>query len=458
MNEHILYFNGIDADSGDYLRPPKTLYLEPPQERRPRYVRYDVDLKDLASAGWGIVLACGDPLEKVILEALTPLLDLRRSQASGEKPNRYQEFTGDRGYLQGESKLDFLERLGIGPGPVDPDRLPYYILIVGSPEQIPYSFQYELDVPCGVGRIYFESVEEYARYARSVVEAETRAPERPRKVVLFGAQSDPPTEVSVNELLVPLGEALQKRSNWELETIFGEAASKSRLGAVLGGEETPSILFTAGHGVGFRCGGPNQRLSQGALLCQDWPGKGHLATPAHYFTADDVSGSTRLRGLVSFHFACYSAGTPIHDDFSLNGGRPQIAPQAFVARLPMSLLSHPAGGSLAFVGHVDQACESSFVWRTAGSQVLVFTECLARLQDYYPVGAALEPLSQRYAELAASLTSMFDRSQLNSGISDEIVLLQHACRDARNYVIVGDPAVRLPVATPPPAKRRILRG
>lgn len=457
MNEHILYFNGIDAERGDYLRPPETLYLEPRKERRSRYVRYDVDLKDLASTGWGIIFAWGDPQEKAILDALAPLLDLRRSQASRVNPERYQKYTGDRGYRYGESNLDFLERLGVGPGPVDPDHCPYYLLIAGSPEKIPYAFQYDLDVSYAVGRIHFETVEEYAQYATSVVEAETRTPERPRKIVLFGAESDPATETSVNDLLVPIGKELQRRSNWKLESILSEAASKSKLGAVLGGEETPSILFTAGHGVGFSCGGPNQRLRQGSLLCQDWPGRGHLATPAHYFAADDVSGSARLRGLISFHFACYSAGTPIHDDFSLKGGRPQISPEAFVARLPMKLLSHPSGGSLAFVGHVDQACESSFVWKTAGSQVLVFTECLARLQDYYPVGAALEPLNQRYAELTAGLTTMLDQS-LGSKTADEIMLLRHACRDARNYVIVGDPAVRLPAATPPPEKKRVLRG
>jgi hypothetical protein len=194
------------------------------------------------------------------------------------------------------------------------------------------------------------------------------------------------------------------------------------------------------------------------LLCQDWPGKGHLATPEHYFTADDLSNSARLGGLISVHFACYSAGTPIYNGFSKNGDRQQISPEAFVARLPQSLLSHPAGGALAVVGHVDQACESSFLWKTAGSQVHAFADCLFRLQDHFPLGAALEPLNRRHAELAADLVSAMDSLEFHPELADEVAFLQNACRDARNYVIVGDPAVRLPAATPPPKKKRVLRG
>lgn len=453
MDEQILYFNGID-ESGEYLRAPEVLCLAPRKKQKKRYVRYDVELKDLASAGWGIILAFKDPLESAILDALKPLLDLRRSQAAGVVPERYQEYIDERGYRAGESKVKFLERLGVGPGPVDPKRLPYYLLIVGSPEQIPYSFQYQLDVPCAVGRIHFDTMEEYARYAQSVVDAELQAAEKPRKVVLFGASSDPATVISVEDFLAPLGAELRKRKDWELDTVFGERASKAHLATILGGEDTPSLLFTAGHGVGFHCGGPSQRLKQGALLCQDWPGKGHPATPEHYFTADDISNSARLSGLISFHFACYSAGTPTHDDFSRNGDRPRLSPEAFVARLPKGLLSHPAGGSLAFVGHVDQACECSFVWQTAGSQVAAFADSLFRLQDHYPVGAALEPLNERHAELAADLASTRDRLESEPDLEGEVALLQHAWRDARNYVIVGDPAVRLPSAAPPPKRYR----
>ena len=166
-------------------------------------------------------------------------------------------------------------------------------------------------------------------------------------------------------------------------------------------------------------------------------------------SADDLDSSARLGGLISFHFACYSAGTPAFDGFSTNGERP-IAPEPFVARLPQRMLSHPGGGALAVVGHVDTAIESSFLWKMAGSQVLTFSNTLWRLLEGYPVGAAMEPMNRRYMEISSDLYSGDIEHR-----EDWEAFLRMACQDARNYVIVGDPAVRLPT---PPQKKRTMRS
>jgi hypothetical protein len=39
--------------------------------------------------------------------------------------------------------------------------------------------------------------------------------------------------------------------------------------------------------------------------------------------------------------------------------------------------------------------------------------------------------------------------------AEKVAFLRMACQDARNYVIVGDPAVRLPCT---PQKKRVMRG
>jgi hypothetical protein len=117
-------------------------------------------------------------------EALSPLLRLREAQAGG----RFRVYAGAEGYRPDDSKSAWLARppRKMGPGPADPDKVPYYLLICGSPEQIPYRFQSQLDVQYAVGRIHFDTLDEYANYARSVVEAETGSLRLSRRMQLFG--------------------------------------------------------------------------------------------------------------------------------------------------------------------------------------------------------------------------------------------------------------------------------
>ena len=496
-----LAFNGVDGAGGGYLLPPLSARevarvargerlagdpLPGIQERRAyredlrRWHRYlldapggrgtaeGIDPRDLAQAGWGVVFA--HDADPAVREALGELLAHRKAQAGARKERYYREFAGPDGYRPGESKGAFLARHGAGPGPADPRRVPYYLLLVGGPEALPWAFQYQLDVQYAVGRLHLPTPDAYARYARSVVAAETGAGGAlaPR-AAFFGAQNadDRATRLSATELVAPLAQAFRARyPGWAVEAEVGAGATKARLGALLGGPATPALLFSASHGVGFPSGDPRQAPHQGALLCQDWPGPQEwrqALPPEFYFGAEDVQEGAGLLGLIAFHFACYGAGTPRLDDFAHQGPlnaqgvqqRQEIAPEAFVARLPQRLLGHPRGGALAVVGHVERAWGYSFRWGQAGPQRGTFESALWRLAEGHPIGSAMEFFNERYAALSTSLSAELEDIKFGKVPDDlELAGLWTAHNDARSYVVLGDPAVRLPLAAGEPAGGR----
>ncbi|HEX7183103.1 MAG TPA: hypothetical protein VF756_14770, partial [Thermoanaerobaculia bacterium] len=434
MDPDLLVFNGVDADTGDYLRQPVRLgemarLMKPgPQEGRKSDVREkaplaDIDPRDLAQTGWGVLF--GPDATPEIRQALAPLLDHRQAQAGRET----ERFFRSCDLAPEETYESFRRQYRLGPGPVAPGRMPYYLLLVAGPGSVPFDFQYQLDIQYAVGRIWFDSMEEYAAYAASVVAAETRPAPPSRQAVLFSPvhPDDPLTQLSSAKLVAPLARTLaEKAYGWEVRVRIGEEARKEDLAGLLGGPETPALLFTAGHGIGLRLDDRRQRDLQGALLCQGWGGpKARQISRGDYFSAGDLPEGARLDGLVTFFFACYSAGTPQTDSFAhLDTRRLQeAAREAFLARLPQKLLGRPGGGALAAIGHIDQAWPCSFLWEDEWEHTQVFESALRLLMRGYPIGAAMEHFGQRYAEIAAEISSRLE-PVAGAGAGNERALLK----------------------------------
>lgn len=454
-----LPLHGLDATTGErsaagWTREKMLRALRArPAIPTPKAVRFGVDTGDIDSAGWGVIFPRDQ--DPAIRAALAPLLAHRRTQARAGRHDLFRDYAGSGGVAAAESVEDFLVRHRVPCGAADPKRMPYYLLLVGGPAEISYSFQHRLDLQYAVGRIHFDRLEDYAHYAESVVRAETTAPRRARRAVLFGPRhaGDEATRLSTDQLLQPLATELAagRRRRFTIVPVLAGAASKARLTAALGAEERPAFLLTAAHGLEFPCHHPWQATRQGALVTQDWPGWGDWQgpiTPDVSFAADDVPETADVAGLISFHFGCFSAGTPPRDEFAHGQRRKpaQIADPPFVAALPKRLLAHPRGGALACVGHVERAWAYSFFSQQTGAQTAAFADCCAALFARQPIGAAMESFAQRLTEAASTLVAGLEPRELGGKVgAAELAQLWTMHNDAKCYAIVGDPAVRLAV-------------
>lgn len=473
-----LYINGIDAETGQYLTAPMTF------EEAARFVRGEpfdrglvrffkrmwrrltrghlglpagVHADNIPQAGWAVVFHQDE--EPGVKEVLQPLIDHRREQVGDGSRVKVLAYDGQ------QDAHSWLASQGVAPGTVMPWRVPFYLLLVGSPERIPFPFGHLLDVEYAVGRLHFDDVDGYSQYVDSLLAYENgQAPPRAKRAVFFATRHrfDRATQLSADDLVGPLADGLPPQNGepaqlpvaeaqgYQTEKLHAEEATKAALAGILtppAGMLPPAFLFTASHGLGYRQPSPDQYEKHGALICQDWPGFGSFAE-GYFFSAEDLAAESRVHGLIAFLFACYGAGTPAYDRFLHIPGEPppQISDRPFLAALPKALLSHPGGGALACIGHVERAWSYSIRTAEAGPVIQPFRNTIQRILSGQPVGFAVKDFNERYSALSTSQSQLLERASLGLQASDRELAITWAMRnDAEGYLVVGDPAVRLRV-------------
>ncbi|MEZ4340067.1 MAG: hypothetical protein R3B82_25890 [Sandaracinaceae bacterium] len=403
-----------------------------------------VDDDDLAEAGWAVVFPAGGGAETAARrKRLKDLLALREDQA-GE---HYREYT----YEPGWGAHEFLTKNKTGYDLANPSggKVPYYVLLVGSPEEIPFYFQSQLDRMYAVGRLHFDEPEAYARYADAVEKAESSAVSRKKRALFWGTKNkaDKSTALSHRYLAEPLAKETERAfGDWSVERALGDDATKQAL--LDATEDAPALLFTASHGVGFASGHARQAREQGALVCQDWPGPvlaaGQPITPAMLFAASDLA-EANVAGAMAFLFACYGMGTPSRDTFAERvKAAATIAPSPFLSALPMALLGHAKGSALAVIAHVDRAWSTSFKWGGNRDQHEAIRSVVHALMKRRRVGAAMEYMGQRCMQLETAYKDERDAVDHGRDPRPEVeASLALGSKDAFRYALLGDPAVKL---------------
>jgi hypothetical protein len=410
------------------------------------YSFHTPDLNDPLEAKWALLLPPRSKENEAIAAALKPLVDHRQGQVwFSEKSIVVDQ---EKWIMDQYSQMEESDR-------------PYYVLLAGKPEDIPFRFQYTLDVNAAVGRLSFDSPEEYARYAGKVVEFETNANSFVNKKAVFFATDhrlDDPTHISRRYMTNPLVKMIQD-VGVQVSYFPGDQATLNNLQSSSGGADAPALIYTASHGLAVpgsdAAAEEDRRKMQGAIVCQDY--NGHSGV----FSADQVPAESFGHGSIFLAFACYGAGTPKESDFFHWIKIPSLLDccptQDFIAALPKRLLSHPQG-PLAFVGHIDPAWVYSFAdpdrfegdkgW---GTRMAPFRQAVDHLFQGATVGYAVKRFNEIYATFSVKLANIedqFRRDTTRGGDpqwTKEMIDIWMIRNDTQNFIVLGDPAVKAKV-------------
>lgn len=100
---------------------------------------------------------------------------------------------------------------------------------------------------------------------------------------------------------------------------------------------------------------------------------------------------------------------------------------------------------LGFVGHVERAWNCSFIGHRVGPQLDTFLSTMRALMSGWRLGHAMEYFGKWYAAGTAELHEALDGVRMKGDLPNDplIARLRMENNDARSYVVLGDPAVRL---------------
>jgi len=410
--------------------------------------------------GWGLVLPDDDSVGAAAKaageDAPEPIQKLLRSRPNspvlryrGDLQQRYL-----RRYYPNRAPQDLsvqAPRPGLGEG-----RVPQYLLIYATPEEIPWPVQYALNMSTFVGRLDLgrrpgetQALENYVTALVSDWEGQTCAPAKP---VVWS------TDHGSNDITRLMGQAIAENvwKKFQQDPDFkdgvrldGANATGAALAAALA-ERTPGLVVTTSHGMT----GPLD--NKAGLLAH----LGDLVDAQFKPLGASQLAAWNPCGAIWYAHACCAAGSD--EESRYKGLMPDTSPigtllngvaaaaGATIAPLPRALLGleRPLR---AFVGHV----EPTFDWTLrdpANKQVVTHVlqaalyERLFQQDRRTPIGYALQDV---YKEAGTFYGAWQDAVKgINSnipGMRDWALYRQLAAMDRQTLVIIGDPTVCLPL-------------
>lgn len=411
---------------------------------------------DLVAQRWGVIAPEGPEGDR-LLEAIAPLIKARGEQ-QGAAVKTYRvpaQMSPASAATWKREVFNRSERLR--------QDLPRYQLLLGDLHQVPEALQISQATDGFVGRLAFDAVEDYAHYCQKLLAAEAAPAPSSRRALFHGvADTTAATDAGIRGLVRPCVELAREMQAREAglfpATIVASDDGDPDPGAFCRAAGATDVLLSLSHGEGAPRGGWRsaavQRARQGAMSfgreAEALPGEGLL------------QGPIAPRGLWLM-FACFSAGTPTSSKYAQwierliaegrVGGRPEQVLASlprpgeppFVAAIPKAALRNPQG-PLAFIGHVDLAWSYSFREVDGGrprSQPGRFLDTLAAALQGDRVGVAFRHLFRWFEQVNTELTTLDEDSEDHALRRAQLWMLR---QDLAGFMLLGDPAARLPVA------------
>ncbi|MCA9657822.1 MAG: hypothetical protein KC486_05720 [Myxococcales bacterium] len=420
--------------------------------------------EDLRHQRWGVIAPEGAEGDR-LLDAIRPLIR-RREEQQGAKAIVYRV----------PPRMDALEAIDwrrnvFETGAQFRDDLPRYQLVLGDLHQVSADLQAVQAIDAFVGRLAFDSLDDYAAYVDKALRWEERAADGARRRLLMHTVHDGTDSTSVGhrELVAPSYKLLEDKFKYDrsIDVDLQALGSDDPYPGELLSETfdpAPTVLFSLSHGDGAPRRGWRsydlQRRAQGAMSF----GRGGS------LTGDELRDRVFLPGGLWFMLACFSAGTPSTSKFErwlreLQASGAQSAAPAevlrslpkegqapFVAAVPKAALANP-DGPLGFVGHVDLAWTYSFrridSRDKAQSRPARFAELLRAAATGARIGLAFRQLYSYFTQIDNELVVRQADPNTPAERRGHLWMLR---QDLAGYVLLGDPAARLPEPKPEPVE------
>jgi hypothetical protein len=365
----------------------------------------------------------------------------------------------------------------------DETRRPRYLLVLGDLDRVSLDTEHALAQDGITGRLACASDDGYGAYAAKVLAWQRTPSSHDRARAMFYTVHDGTSATTSGhaKLIQPCHERCVRTARDKprvfpasaVEVHGGQAPDPDEL-LRLAAVRQPSVLLSLSHGMGpprrRRWTPAEARQHQGAM---SFGSEGALEPR-------DLATAPFLPGGLWIYFACFGAGTPrtsaYHHWLEMlrAQGMAELEPvQAtlrgldqtggFVSGLGKAALANPSG-PLAVLGHIDLAWSYSYEElrvggsddsrRVSGSnRALNFFQLMTKMVAGARAGAASLALKLRLGAIGAELNAHYDRCKRAGAVegadATELLALGNLWmlhQDLLGFSLLGDPAVRLPLA------------